>query len=253
MSGKRGKYQGAIQIFQYNRPFYLFTWLGSLVAILVLSWVSLPWWLRLAGFVGVGLSFVWSVLSLVVSYYVYDASGLYRWDWISGWFAERPSSWINIHAGLDESSPALKEMFPEGFLGVLDIYDPNEMTEPSIARARELTPPELIPTAVDYKALPIVSGGVETIFLLFAAHEVRRPEAREKFFSELSRALCSGGRLLIVEHLRDAANFLAFGPGCLHFLSRAEWLRVARGSGFGVLREESFTPFVRVFLLEKQV
>src|SRR5687767_7519519 len=117
MSAKRGKYQGAIQIFQYNRPFYLFTWLGSLVALGVLSWISLPWLLHLGALLGVGLAFVWSVLSLVVSYYVYDASGLYRWDWISGWFSQRPGSWINIHSGLDESSPALREIFPEGFEG----------------------------------------------------------------------------------------------------------------------------------------
>jgi len=46
-------------------------------------------------------------------------------------------------------------------------------------------------------------------------------------------------------------NFLAFGPGFLHFLPRGEWLRVAHESGLLAVRDFRFTPFVRVLIWRK--
>jgi hypothetical protein len=56
---------------------------------------------------------------------------------------------------------------------------------------------------------------------------------------------------LLVEHMRDWKNFVAFGPGFLHFYSRAEWLRVIREARLTVEREVFVTPFVRCFLVLK--
>ena len=127
------------------------------------------------------------------------------------------------------------------------------MTEPSIRRARRLTPAAFPALPADPNALPLETGTLEAAFVIFAAHEIRDAEARLRFFRELHRVLAPGGRLLLVEHLRDAANFLAFGPGFLHFLPRGEWLRLAHASGFAIVREFGITPFVRVFLLERSV
>ena len=41
------------------------------------------------------------------------------------------------------------------------------------------------------------------------------------------------------------------GFGALHLLSRDEWLRAARETGFKLEREFSVTPFVRVFLFRR--
>ena len=51
-----------------------------------------------------------TLLSLLVSFYVYDLSGLYQMKW-SG---ECPACAciVNIHAGFDETSVLLKEKFP---------------------------------------------------------------------------------------------------------------------------------------------
>jgi hypothetical protein len=54
---------------------------------------------------------------------------------------------------------------------------------------------------------------------------------------------------VLVEHLRDAANFAAFGPGFLHFFSRRTWLAAAEGP-FQLAVEFPITPFVRVFGFE---
>ena len=87
--------------------------------------------------------------------------------------------------------------------------------------------------------------------LYFAAHELRRADAREAFFRELARVVAPGGSVLLVEHLRDLANAAAFGPGALHFLPRNEWLRLAALSRLRVSRETKLTPFVSAFFLER--
>ena len=81
----------------------------------------------------------------------------------------------------------------------------------------------------------------------------RRPAPSGAFFGPFLwfRTLRPAGSLLLLEHLRDLPNSLAFGFGALHFLSRGEWLRVAGGAGFNLEREFSITPFVRVFLFRR--
>jgi hypothetical protein len=81
---------------------------------------------------------------------------------------------------------------------------------------------------------------------------LRGAEAREAFFAELRRVLAGHGSVILVEHLRDAANFVAFGPGVWHFVPRREWLRVARACGFAAAAEVSVTPFVRAFRFERR-
>jgi SAM-dependent methyltransferase len=125
------------------------------------------------------------------------------------------------------------------------------MPEPGIARARAGQPAGGAPgsEAVDWRRLPYADGAFDTLFLLFAAHELRRPASREGFFRELRRVLAPGGLLLLVEHARDAANFAVFGPGFTHFLAAGEWRRLAALTGFDLAREHRMTPFVRVFHL----
>ena len=134
---------------------------------------------------------------------------------------------------------------------VVDIYDPQEMTEPSIARARRLHPSLEPAVAGKLDALPLPDRDRDTLFLLFAAHEIRQPARRTEFFLESARVLTDSGQLLLVEHMRDWKNFVAFGPGFLHFHSRDEWLRLAHDAGLTVEREDRITPFVRCFLMTK--
>jgi SAM-dependent methyltransferase len=207
--------------------------------------------LRSFGWLGVGLAIFWLVASILASWYIYDHSPLCRWAWISPLFQKPPARWANLHAGLDESTPSLRRLFPGTEGGAYDFFDPATMTEPSIRRARALTPPPELPTLVDYAALPFDDDALDAAFLLFAAHEIREATGRARFFGELGRSLRPGGRVIIAEHLRDLPNFAAFGPGFLHFWPRAEWRRLTRGAGLAVASELSITPFVRVFVLER--
>jgi SAM-dependent methyltransferase len=206
--------------------------------------------LRTAGWLAIAVTAFWTVSSIAVSWYVYDHSPLCCWEWIPRLFPAPPTRWANLHAGLDESTPTLRDLFPATEGGTYDFFDAATMTEPSIRRARAMTPPPEPATPVDYSALPFADGALDAVFLLFAAHEIRDARGRERFFGEIGRVLRPEGKVILAEHARDLPNVAAFGPGALHFWPHAEWRRIANKVGLTVAREFAITPFVRVFVLE---
>ena len=252
MTSARGQYDGVLSILRYNKRSYLAS-ACVLLAVVLLLWLHvLPRVFELILIAAAVFALFWSLSSILASCYVYDYIGVTRWRWIPGMLAFPPENWLNIHAGLDESTEILQDLYPGTRYLVLDIYDPLEMTEPSIAIAREahaLSQPTAI--AAKLEALPVSDATHDSVFLLFAAHEIRQAKRRSEFFSEAARVLSNGGQLLLVEHLRDWKNFVAFGPGFWHFQSRREWRRVAHEAGLTIEREKSITPLVRSFLLSK--
>jgi SAM-dependent methyltransferase len=244
----RGQFDGVLQIVRYNWTLYVVAiFVSALIVGLVLT-IHPPAGLAGLLILGAVAAVFWLALSLAVSHYVYDRSDLYRWEWIRGSVANSPRHVVNIHAGLDETSLALQEMYPAAEVTILDIYDPAEMPEPSIARARREARPMLASIKADFRKLPIQAAGADLVTVIFVAHELRRAASKEAFFREAARVLQPGGRLLLVEHLRDGWNVAAFGPGAVHFFPRREWLRVAGATGFQLGEEFSRTVFVRAFV-----
>ncbi len=251
MNRHRKRFQGLFQVLGFNRWFYLTAAIVLAAGVPALALFPLNLWLRAALIAGLGLTAYWAVMSLAVSHWVYDRSGICEWEWIPEALAAFPSRWANIHAGFDESSPALHWLFPDARGVTLDIFDPAEMTERSVAVARSAGNTTGATMLADFRNLPLATGELDAVFLLFAAHEIRRSDSRLKFFNELRRVLKPGGRAIVVEHLRDWRNFVAFGPGFAHFHSRQTWLDAAGAAGLQVVRELCFTPFVRVFVLHQ--
>jgi SAM-dependent methyltransferase len=245
----RGPWQGVRQIFAFNRRFYLGTLAAACVASCALPF--LPGLVRAIVITGVAPALYWLASSLAVSHYVYDRYPLYDLGWLAHALARSPRRWLNLHCGLDETSTLLREVFPQAEGQVADIFDGRAMTEDSIRRARELAQNAEPATQARYDALPFEDCSFDAVFALFAAHELRRPEERLRLFREVERVLAPGGDFVVMEHARDWPNFLAFGPGFLHFFSQRAWRRTAVAAGF-VLRDElAKTPFVRVYVMRR--
>lgn len=244
------------QIVLFNWPFYAAAAVALVAAPFAVPRLPASWWVRAPAVTAVGLAALWLVASLLVSWMVYDRSQLMQWDWVLEGLGFRPRSWVNIHAGHDESSDALRRIFADARGRVFDIFSPEVMTESSIARARvrslrERRPGEPPVERASHERLPLPTGTIDVATLLLSAHELRSDEARGALFTELRRVLGPGGRVVVAEHLRDWANFLAYGPGVLHFHSRRTWLGCFTRHRFDVHREFSITPFVRIFVLRR--
>ena len=248
MSG-RGKWQGMMTIARFNWPFYvaaLAVMLASLAGVVLLP--ALVWRLVCGGAAAGSAYFLFG--SLGVSHLIYDRSDLYRWGWLERALRGAGTrQFIFCHSGFDECSQALREKFPDAGWQVLDHFDETQMTEASIRRARRMFPPTPGTLAAAYDGWPANAASADVVLGLLAIHEFRSEAERGDWFSEARRCLREGGRVVLVEHLRDLANFIAFGPGFLHFHSRESWRRAWECAGFRLLDEFRITPWVRVFVL----
>jgi SAM-dependent methyltransferase len=245
----RRRFDGLLQIARFNWSQYVG---GAVVVLAAGAWLWFgepsPTWLRSGVWVVMLLAAWWSSASLVASHWIYDVSELYQWTWIPSALPATPRHWLNLHAGLDESSATLCELLPDSSGRTCDFFDAAEMSEPSIQRAR--AEQATLPTGrIRFGEFPFPAAAFDTIFILFAAHELRRAASREGFFREIRRVLAPAGTVLVVEHARDLANFAAFGPGFFHFMPGNEWKRLAKIAGLEVVRESRMTPFVRIILL----
>jgi hypothetical protein len=176
-----------------------------------------------------------------------------NWDWVLQALGFSPLSWINIHAGHDESSDALQRIFKDGARTRLRHLrarrDDRAVDCHARGRPRRTPPPP--PSTWTIGICRARPAPIDAAMLLLSAHELRSDAAAGALFTELRRVLGPGGRVVVAEHLRDWANFLAYGPGFLHFHSRRTWVRCFARHRFDVHAEFSITPFVRVFVLRR--
>ncbi len=244
----RGNFQGMLTIARFNWPLY-----GAALAVLIASGAGvffLTGFFKIPSAIAFACAAYFILVSLGVSYLVYDRSDLYRWSWLDRARSGGPMRQaVFCHSGFDESSAELREKFRNVPWSILDHFDAERMTEPSIQRARALFPPTAGTLECRYDAWPLAAESADFIFALLAIHELRTETERTAWFAEAKRCLRKGGRVLLVEHVRDAANFLAFGPGFLHFHSCASWRRCWARAGLRSVDQFSVTPFVQVFVL----
>ncbi len=249
METLRKPLQGTLNIVRFNRHLYLFAIFGLLV--LIAAAYLTGGMLRAVFVVFSVAAFVSLLVSLAVSLYVYDLSGFYDLKWLDEISLKGASRAVNINAGFDETSGSLQKKFAFPEFSVLDFYDPQKHTEISIERARKAYPRFPDTQQIQTSKIPMKDSSADVIFLVFAAHEIRNADERHLFFSELERILSPNGKIIVTEHLRDAANLLAYNIGSLHFHPRSDWLKTFAASGLNINREMKFTPFVTTFVLEK--
>jgi SAM-dependent methyltransferase len=247
MERVRGPFQGVWNIVRFNWHFYVLSLGVSLLALALYRFLSEPY--RSCTAVAYLLVIGVTLLSLLVSFYVYDLSGFYRLEWCGE--CATGGRIVNIHAGFDETSVLLKERFPGSELIVFDFYDPARHTEVSIRRARKAYPPFPGTRSISTATIPLQDDSADAIFVTLAAHEIRNNDERIAFFKALARSLKPTGRIIVTEHLRNLPNFLAYSIGCFHFLPWTSWNKTFYHADLKILRETQTTPFITTFILEK--
>jgi ubiquinone/menaquinone biosynthesis C-methylase UbiE len=244
----RKPFQGVSNIVRFNWHFYVL----SLAAILFILWAN-KYLESYRFYTNILLFFIITptLISLLVSYYVYDFSGLYKLLWLDKMGIISNKKMLNINAGFDETSVLLKEKYPNSVLIVFDFYDPEKHTEVSIKRARNAYPPFPNTVSINTSKLPLPDEHIDIIFVTFAAHEIRNDNERVIFFKELHRILTKNGKIVVTEHLRDFPNFLAYNIGFFHFMPKKSWYKTFENADLKIDKEEKITPFISTFLLKK--
>ncbi len=246
MEIKRKKFQGVLNILSFNRHFYI---IGlAILALVIISKVMFQWPESL--FLIIVILFLYNlVMPLIISAYVYDFSDYYKLNWLKDFSIAKldTKQIININAGFDETSFTIKDYFYNADLKVFDFYNVKQHTEPAIVRARKVSLGYPNTKQIDTSHIPLNDKSTDLIFLLSAVHEIRSHKEKILFLSECHRVCKPDGRLIIVEHLRDFPNFLAFSIGFTHFFSQKIWKNTLKSAGFTKITETKFTPFMSIF------
>ncbi len=244
----RSEFQGVATVVRFNWPFFVIALAGAIA--LGVSSFFVPSWLGVAcALVGFGIMLT-TVSSLLGTYLAYDASSLYRLEWLAPHLPENGEA-ANIHAGFDETTELLRSQFGQLNWCAMDFYDPQIHTEASIRRARASQP--AIEGTIEFhsRSIPARDQQFDIVLLTLAAHEIRDRQERIDFFTEIRRVLKPDGRAIVTEHLRDIPNYLTYSIGALHFHSRSAWMDSFDGANLSVEAEIRPAPLIHTFILCK--
>jgi len=237
-------WRGALEIVRFNWPAY-----GSALIVISLCLVGLglSWWMWPITLILMATLYV-TLASFLVSHWIYDCSPVADWAWLPDWLSFPIGRWLLLQTGFDSTHGQLVKHLPASGYPVVDLYGLPGIGGPSVERARKEHLKNPIATV---SILPADPASCDTIFAMFCLHEIQTPEDRAAFFQALADRLRAGSRLIVVEHLRDWKNFLAFGPGFLHFQPAQEWHRCAARAALQLEKTRALTPFVRLFVWRK--
>lgn len=249
-------FQGVWQIVRFNPWFYAAS-LGLLAAgVCLLPWNSFSSSpvLTYGILFGFGLACWWTLASLAVSHWVYDRSDWRRGSWLRtlAVAADRnPQQVLNVHAGFDETTERLCSWLPNANIHALSLFDPQRLTEKSIHRAAAYRPAPPGEWKGSPEHWPSPKATFDWVLFLLSAHEFREHEERVNLLKRAREALLNDAHSVVIlaEHVRDLANFLAFGPGFLHFHSVSSWQKAWHQAGLKSVQCLQVTPFLRIWVL----
>ncbi len=251
------QYSGTISTLLYNWPIFSGALFFGLVAVAASAWLHAPWDLvLLIGGLGV-LGLVFNIL--IASFIVYDWGHKREYDRLVELSnLSETNVVIDITCGKLRGTRGLLSCFQQGHYFVIDIFDPEKMTDPALHRAREMEPPleagrRIYRRTGDPDCLPIPHNWADVIYCSFSLHELQHGADRQAIFAEFARILKPNGKLLIAEHGRDWPNFIAFGLGALSYFSPSTWAKHMADAGLTVQHHERWRGLAHLWVAERKL
>ncbi len=176
----RKPFQGVMNVVKFNWHFYI---LAVILSLLIAAFALYFGGNYKIYIVMLALKIIIpSVISLVVTYYIYDYSKIYELHFLAFLNIRSTDKLVNINAGFDEFSLMISDKFNNKNLQVFDFYNPEKHTEISIERARKVSKVYPNTKSIETSKLPLEANTVDYVFLLFTAHEIRNQQERIVFF-----------------------------------------------------------------------
>lgn len=248
-TASRGPLDGVRNVIRFDWPYFVAAELVVIAGVVTATLLS-PSLLAL-GIALLSVAAMFGIaLSLLVSHIVYDRSDLYRLFWLPRALrGASPHDAVYCQIGFDDASMLFQRALGAVQWTFLDHYDPMQIRDTSTRRARKVYPPSATTKSAPFNAWPVESSSADVIVGMLAIHRLRGVDERAAWFAEARRVLRPGGRVLIIERVRDVANLIAFGPGALKLHSAAQWTASWHDTGLRLQDSFRVTPWVRVFVL----
>ncbi|MCB0639032.1 MAG: methyltransferase domain-containing protein [Lewinella sp.] len=227
--------------------------LGLLVAA---ACAGLAWWapapfLTTLLLILAGLVFLSIFLAIGAAFWLYDHANLYEAAILPSVIMEGVSDAILLHASFDPLSRNLEAAWPGMKLRVFDLYGNRHEHDPGIKVSKRIFLPHPAEIQVNPTQLPLPDSSQDVLIGVTALHEIQPREDRVLFFKEAKRVLRPGGRLVMIEQMRNGVNFLCFNIGAFHFLRRKDWEETIAAGGLTIIDTEKITPFAERLILGK--
>jgi ubiquinone/menaquinone biosynthesis C-methylase UbiE len=253
---RNGQYSGTISTILYNWPLFSGALFFGLIAIAASIFLRAPlnWLLLIAGAATcIVVLNIW-----IASFIVYDWGQQREYERLATLGnLSNANVVIDITVGKLRGTRGLLTRFQQGHYFVIDIYDPDKMSDLALKRARELEPPLEAGRRIYRRKgkagnLPIPHNWADVIYCSFSLHEIQNSADRQAIFNEFTRILKPNGKLLIAEHGRDWPNFLVFGLGALSFVSPKTWTKHINKAGLDITHHERWRGLVHLWVAERK-
>lgn len=238
-----------LKILRFNWPKYVLGVVLSLVCLVSASGQESGFG-ELALYVIATVTLFVMIASLLASWYVYDHCDVESFDWLGNFIDGDPQSIVSVHVGYDDAERGLRMVFSEARV-TSSLF---RVTHTPWWRGRSLV--RAVATAgPHHEAQETISSLTERgerfdlVVLGFSAHEARDRGDRHLLLERSMALLSTGGTILLIEHLLDGPNLVAYGPGALHFQTKGSWLSDIESAGLESTRTQRICGLVTVFQL----
>ncbi len=240
------RYYGTRQHVAAHWPRYLLGFGGLSLAILVTALIGAArnWWALLPLALAALLILLYFFgASLWAAYWQHDARDYDLLFDVAGLRPEDRS--VHLTLGQRHRALGLARRLTSGHLAVVDVYNPQLVANSAVARARRQAPPPVTDPRLSWQEagldlLPFPNNSVRAVTLAYVVAEFWQLGDRQRLLTEIHRILRPEGRLVMIERVRNRAQWLSLGPAAWRLRPARYWRQLLAEAGFELQRELTF-------------